>query len=375
MTLSQVSASGSGVAEVAPLETTEDWHEAIRSASKQKLGEHGRLRDITSLGGNARSFSSVKRFSLSFERSEIDACLKVHRRADKGFEEECVRWAWEEFMVLKTIHGVTDADGYPSVVRPILFLPALPGILLETNHGQILNEKLRARSLGRGLVQGAGALEELCEIYFDTGRNLKSVHGLGQDGRPRREFESFGPYTFDAEFILGEADRRVEKLELYLSGRQLADIQSEYRRLREHFVSCARGAFPLVPSHGDFTPVNIFVTGGRVTFFDFVNFHFGHPYEDVSRFLSYTLFLQKDPSAFGSRAIGRLTRSFVEGYDLDHWREDPVLAFFLHKNILRTLTGGLRFQNKPWPLNTLYRRGMLRVFRRWVEGGMALPRA
>lgn len=354
-------------------EETEIWERVVRETALVELEQYGRLLGIRPLGGTARSFSSVKRLALTFEDQELDVCLKVHRRTSKGFEPECVNWALEEFEVLQAIQRLAGDSARPSVVRPILFLPTLPGILLETNSGEILNDRLRSRRFGRGLVQGSKGLDELAGTFVEVGRNLRALHDLSRAVGSSQLVGSVRPWVLDADYVRAEADKGASIAFGHLRANK-DQAHERYRAARDQF-DFGQQEFQQVAAHGDFTPINIFVSGQQVTFFDFVNFHLGHPFEDVSRFLSFTFFLQKDPSAYGAADVSRLIAAFMDGYDLDGWRDEPALTFFFQKNIFRTLTGGLRFQGKRWPLSAFYTAGMLRVFRRWVERGMRLPGA
>ena len=338
------------------------------AANDATLSSLGSLVGIRPLEVNKRSFSTVRRFALAFEERELDVCLKIHRRSNRGFEQECVAWANEEYCVLKSLHTRAGDGSELSVVRPILFLPKLPGILMETHAGEILNDRLRRVRFGKN----SESWEELGRCFYDVGRNLKEMQRLSTEDPEVRGAFSLVRWVLDAEYVTDEADRGSASAVSFLKSSRRSAAERAYAESRAQFLATLREGYPTVAVHGDFTPVNVFARGERVTLFDFVNVHHGHPYEDVSRFLCYTYFLQKDPLSYGVSRVHRLMVDFMSGYGLEGWRDDAALRFFFQKNMFRTLGGGLRFQARRWPMRSLYRYLMLRVYRRWVDDGMGL---
>ena len=352
--------------------TTETITRELEEAVQDRLPEYGPLVAVTPQESSDGSYSNVVRYSLCFENRDLDVCLKIHRRRGMPFEQDCVGWADEEFRILKMLYASSQEGWSLSVVKPLLFLPRLPGILLETHPGEILNSVLKARRFRFGASRES--MSELERCYFGLGESLQDMQRLSLERAEAREgIAALSPWVLNADDVLESADRGVIKtLSLCRAGRRQA-AKKIYESTRRDFIALTTEDYPLVGAHGDFTPVNIFVSGSRVTMFDFVNFHLGHPFEDVSRFISYTYFLAKDPLSFCERDVSGLIGAFMEGYGLPDWRENAVLKFFFQKNIFRTLGGGLRFQNKSWLARSIYRWAMLRVFNRWIDSGMGLP--
>ena len=344
----------------------------LESVVRQRLNGHGRLLAVRPLQSRRRAFSNVLRFSLSFEERDLDVCLKIHRRTNAGFQEECVDWAKEEFTLLEVLYSASPEGSPLSVVRPLLFLPRLPGILLETHPGQVLNAAMKTRWLG--LRSPREPIERLAHYCFLAGKGLREMHRLTtEDERTLRTLSALSPIVIDAAGVLQAADDLFSRaFSLCRRGvRQAAE--PIFQSSRAAFVAATAGRYPLVGAHGDCTPLNVFIDGSRVTFFDLVNYHRGHAFEDVSRFISYTYFLQKNPLAFRRHEVSGLIRAFLEGYGLASWRTDPVLRFFFEKSMFRTLGGGFDLRSGRRPLKSLYRRAMLRVFQRWVTQGMPVP--
>ena len=351
-------------------ETTEVIRRELEEAIQDRLLEYGPLVAVTPLESNDRAYSNVLRFSLSFEKQDLDVCLKIHRRRGRPFEQDCARWADKEFRVLEILYACSQEECSLSVVKPLLFLPRIPGILLETHPGRILNAVLNARRFRFGASRES--MRELESCYFKLGESLEDMQQLSlEHGETKERIVALSPRVLNDD-VLESADRGINKsLSLCRTGRRQT-AKETYESTRRNFIALTAADYPLVGVHGDFTPVNVFVGGSRVTLFDFVNFHLGHPFEDVSRFISYTYFLRKDPSSFRKADVSNLIAAFMEGYGLTNWRENGVLMFFFQKNMFHTLSGGLRFQDKSWLARSLYERAMLRVFHRWIDHGMGL---
>jgi len=347
----------------------------IRSHVEAQVRRHligfGPLRAVTALHSKKRVYSSVMRFRLCFESQELDACVKIHRRSDTPGSEKRTVWAGKEFELLKIFHAAQGRAAQLSVVRPLLLLPDLPGILLETHPGQILSAVLNRRRLG--LAGWRGSRQELERHYAAVGSSLREFQDVSTtDAETRTALSGFPFRERGAPEVLADAEDGFRKALARVRPGHRPRAEEAFSASREAFLASTSAGFPRVGVHGDFTPVNVFVHQGRVTLFDFVNFHWGHMFEDVSRFVGYTYFLQKDPLSFRPIDISALISAFLEGYRLPGWRTDPVLGFFFKKSMCRTLGGGLRFQSKRWPWNTLYEKAMLRVFHRWIDQGMTL---
>jgi Phosphotransferase enzyme family len=346
-------------------------HAAVEEAARVQLGSHGRLLELVPVHASGRAYSKVHRMELRFEQDTLDVCLKLHRRDNPLHEEECVAWAAEEYTVLAAVHAAATASEELSVVRPLALLPQLPGILFETHHGTVLNSVLRVRGFGSGRRRRLGALE--C-YYRKLGVSLREFHGM-TTGHPDvvGTLAGLSLINYGADDLLKEADDGFERAMLLSSNGTRAQAEETYRSTREDFRRLVAADYAQVGVHGDFTPVNVFIDDAGVTLFDFVNFHRGHAYEDISRWISYTYFAQKDPLSLGRQDVARLTAAFMDGYGLPDWRTDPVLRFFFQKSMFRTLLGGFRFARRPGLGRAIYRRAMLRVFRQSVREGMCLP--
>jgi aminoglycoside phosphotransferase (APT) family kinase protein len=344
---------------------------AVEEAARVRLAQHGRLLEVTAMRSSGRAYSRVHRFQLKFEGEIVDACLKLHRHRDPALRERCVAWAREEFGVLEALHPASRKARELSVVRPLAFLPQLPGILLEAHEGVVLNTLLGARRLA---PRRARRFDELEAAYARLGVSLRELQELcTRDREVVRALAALSPLRFGREELLRQADETFERAMSLNGDVERAAAERLYHDAREAFRRSAPAEDALVAAHGDLTPVNVFVLGPKVTLFDFVNFHLGHPYEDVSRFVTYTCFLRKNPLSLGRRDVARLVDAFMDGYGLRGWRDDAVFGFFLQKSMYRTLGGGFRFVAKPWLSRTIYRRAMLRLFREWIREGMTVP--
>jgi Phosphotransferase enzyme family len=342
----------------------------IEDAVRAQIVEYGRLRAVNLAQSNYRAYSKVHRFVLDFERGSLDVCLKLHQRTSSS---EAREWAQEEFSVLGALYAASAVRRKTtelSVVRPLLFLPQLPGIVLETHHGAVLNDVLKARRLR----WWSRSIRQLEEHFEKLGISLREFQRLTvSDPEVVEVLNGLSPIDYSPNDFADEADRRFQGAMSLAGNENGASTQRLHEVSRRCFLEKVRDDYPRVGGHGDFTPVNVFVLGSRVTLFDFVNFNLGHPFEDVGRFISYTYFLRKDPLSMARRDVSRLVEAFMHGYGLAGWRSDPILRFFFQKSMYRTLEGGLRFLKKPWPAVTIYRRAMLLTFSRWVEEGMGLP--
>lgn len=331
----------------------------------------GALVAVEPAGARPGSQSHGQSFQIRFEGGTLDAYLKIHRRRGRGFEQECVAWAEEEFRLLTALHALAPASPPLAVVRPLVLIPTLPGILLERHRGVTLNELLKQGRLGLGSSYPA---DETRRIYQLVGASLRRLHGLLAAGTPlRAELEAFEMVETGLDRKLEQTERMLDRVLDHCRAEHRAVVESKYRYARRSFLDAVERPYPRAGVHGDFTPVNIFVDGGRPTLFDFVNFHLGHPFEDVGRFLSYTRFLRKDPLSAAGQEVGPLCEAFMDGYGLPGWRSNTVLQFFFQSSMFRTLSGGLRYQSRPWPLSMLYTRAMRRALDGWIAEGMGLP--
>jgi hypothetical protein len=344
---------------------------AVEEAARAQLADQGRLLAVTPVHSGGRAYSAVHRMELRFEKRTLDVCLKLYRPHDRIHEGQCVRWARKEFSVLGALHPGTLGAEELSVVKPLALLPELPGILLETDHGTVLNTVLKARRFG---VRRQRSIEALERCYRNLGVSLRELHDLTVENLAvAKALAGLSLRTASADDLVKEADEEFQGAMLLSTNGGWAVTERRYRLARENFCRLADAGPHRVGVHGDFTPVNVFVHDARATLFDFLTFHVGHPYEDVGRLLSYTYFEQKDPLSLRRRDVTRLIVAFMDGYGVPEWRGDPALEFFFQKGMFRTLRGGFRFAKRPGLARLIYRRAMLRVFHQWMKEGMALP--
>jgi len=350
---------------------SDDIRRQVELATRQGVPGYGVSLAVDPVGANRGSYSRGQRFRLTFDSGIVEAYLKIHCRRGRGFEQDCLLWAEEEFRLLSGLHEMAPSSAPLAVVKPLVLIPSLPGILLERHPGVTLNSLLQRGRLGLG---SGLAAEELRGIYRLAGESLRQLHGLLAEGTPlRMKLERFEILEPGLDSVLAETEGMLDHVLDNCRADHRAVVESAYRYARRAFLDAVERPFPRVGLHGDFTPVNMFVHQGRLTFFDFVNFHLGHPLEDVGRFLSYTRFLRKDPLSPAGREVRPLCEAFMEGYGLEGWRSNPVLLLFFQWAMFRTLSGGLRFQSWPWPLSTLYVGAMRRALDGWIAEGMGLP--
>lgn len=349
----------------------EQLRQTVEAAARAGVAGPGTLVAVESADARPGTQSQGHSFLLRFERGTLDTYLKIHRRRGRGFEQDCLAWAEEEFRLLSALHALAPGSPPLAVVRPLVLIPTLPGILFERHPGVTLNELLTRGRLGLGSSFPA---DELRQIYRLVGGSLRQLHGLLAAGTPlRADLDAFEMVETGLEQKLEETERMLNRVLDHCRAEHRAVVESTYRYARRAFLAAVERPYPRAGVHGDFTPVNIFVHEGRPTLFDFVNFHLGHPFEDVGRFLSYTRFLRKDPLSAAGHEVGPLCEAFMDGYGLQGWRSDPVLLFFFQSSMFRTLSGGLRYQSRPWPLSMLYTRAMRRALDAWIAEGMGLP--
>ncbi len=347
----------------------EHLRETVEAAVRAEVAGPGALLAVEPASVRPGSQSRGQSFVLRFEGGTLEAYLKIHRRRGRGFEQECVAWAEEEFRLLSALHSLAAPP--LAVVRPLALIPTLPGILFERHPGVTLNELLKQGRLGFGSGFPAS---ELRQIYRLAGSSLAQLHGLLAAGTPlRSRLDAYEMVEIGLEEKLEETEKMLNRVLDHCRAAHRAVVESKYRYARRAFLDAVERPYPQAGVHGDFTPVNMFVHEGRPALFDFVNFHLGHPFEDVSRFLSYTRFLRKDPLSAASQEVGPLCEAFMEGYALPGWQSDPVLLFFFLSSMFRTLSGGLRYQSRPWPLSIVYTRAMRRALDDWIAEGMGLP--
>jgi len=351
-------------------ELVEQVRRGVETAARSELANRGALSDVEVVGSSRLFYSTGCRLRLRFENGLLDVYVKIYRRSGKGFEEECVGWAREEFLLLQGVSEFARRLGGPPVVRPLLLLPEVPGVAFEYHPGRPLNELLRRR-----LGFGGRSIQELASLFRGVGEGLRQFHDLTRPGGAgRAHVEWLRPVEWGLDRVLTSTDEMGERAASLCRRSVRAPLERQYAAVRGAFRSAVADDYPRWGLHGDFTPVNVFVHDGDLTLFDFVNFALGHPYEDLSRFLAYIAFLPKDPLSFRAGEVSELCRAFLDGYGIgDDERQGPELAFFFQRSLFRTLGGGIRFQTRPWPLSALYAASMRRVLESRIAAGGGLP--
>lgn len=90
---------------------------------------------------------------------------------------------------------------------------------------------------------------------------------------------------------------------------------------------------PLVPTHGDFHPKNIFVSRHCLTVIDFDRFTFGHRERDLGFFIAQSMTMPRQPGKHFSRAR-KWNAAFLDGYTNETQSPDSAL---LHSYIVSAL--------------------------------------
>jgi len=352
------------------IELVEQVRRGVEAAARSELTDHGALNGVEIVGSSRLFYSTGCLLRLRFEQGPLDVYVKIYRRSGKGFEEECVGWAREEFLLLQGVSRLARQVGGPPVVRPLLLLPEVPGVAFEYHPGRPLNELLRRR-----LGFGGRSVAEIASLFRGVGRGLRQFHDLTRPGGAgRAHVEGLAPVEWGLDRVLASTDEMAERAASLCRRSVRGTLERQYADTRSAFCSAVGEDYPRWGLHGDFTPVNVFVHDGDLTLFDFVNFALGHPYEDLSRFLAYTAFLRKDPLSFSSGEVSELCRAFLDGYGIaNDERQGPELAFFFQRSLFRTLGGGIRFQTRSWPLSAIYAASMRRVLESRVAAGGGLP--
>jgi aminoglycoside phosphotransferase (APT) family kinase protein len=136
-------------------------------------------------------------------------------------------------------------------------------------------------------------------------------------------------------------DEEIAKTTLY--ARTLAaiapDIGPRVSDLAEGALAgiAAHSAGVLVPTHGDFQPKNIHVSGRRITVIDFDRFALADPARDVAHFIGQSLTMSY--SRTGSFAeIGPWVEAFADAYATRSGAAVPAtLPFFVVRTFLEIL--------------------------------------
>ena len=254
---------------------------------------------------------------------------KVYRadRGRKGFEALSLAW-----------NAGFRPPSLFTVVRPVAYVPARFLLLQEKAPGRavadIMFEEIRR-----------GRLEVAAEAMEQTARWLAAFHSLAVAGNSRLEQirTNLSRHQRELTEFLPDHAGRIERL-----------CQECLARLQE------RELMALVPSHGDFHPMNVFVAGdGRVTGIDLDTFGLQERTADVAYFLAETAIMGYHRlGSFDATAPAR--RHFLRSY-CDAWR--PVsserLGLYLALTFLQSLFydlcilhTGNKAMVEPWLTNS-----------------------
>lgn len=148
-----------------------------------------------------------------------------------------------------------------TVCQPLAWLPEQGMLLVERAPGLMLMDLIRGRAPETPAKVGAAA------------RWLATLHASGVEAKP---WNGAIPFLERCERELCQSLQK-----------QSSRISRIARRLCESF----RESHPLVPSHGDFHPMNIFVDDGRITLIDLDTFSMRERAADVAYFVAQTMIM------------------------------------------------------------------------------------
>ncbi len=179
--------------------------------------------------------------------------VKMHRRDGTRGSYEAMSRLWDAGFRLPSLY---------TIVRPVAYI---------ADHGLLVQEKAPGKLL-LDIILGRG--EDAADAVGRAARWLGALHTSRVQTHPRQA-------------RLGSAVTRF--------GTELAQLlptqASRIRRFADHALEelDSPDQSPLVPSHGDFHPKNVFITeAGRVTAIDFDTFGLQEAAADVAYFLAQT---------------------------------------------------------------------------------------
>lgn len=236
---------------------------------------------------------------LSVEKIVIG---KAYYRGDGAGTFDFMRELWD--------NGFAD-DPALTIPEPMAYVPELRLLL-------------QAQAVGRALYAYIDDPDAALVPVAATGRWLAKLHAT--------EVRSAAPLTRDFE---------ATKLSLYLG--ELAGALPEWAgRLAELtaavVAALARAADgPLVPTHGDYQPKNIYVSTGRVTVIDWDRFALAHPGRDVGHFLGQCMTMSYVRTGSFDR-IRPWNEAFLDSYTDDAAvGVDALLPAYLARTFLEIL--------------------------------------
>lgn len=199
-----------------------------------------------------------------------------------------------------------------TVVYPVAYVADRCFLLQEKAPGRLLGDII----FGEPDAAAVDALER-------TAGWLVALHAAAIDAQPRLDHvrESVARHGRGLMELLPQQAPRVDRL----AARVLAGLE-------------ARHLTPLVPSHGDFHPMNVFITdGGRVTAIDLDAFGLQERAADVAYMLAQTAIMgycRRGSFAATAQARHRLLRAYLKAVPtLSHQR----LALYLGMVFLQSL--------------------------------------
>ena len=247
-----------------------------------------------------RAASVVGELTITDGISWRDVVVKQQKVSDEE-NQEAVRRARAEFEVLTRLRASLDLpdDAVSGVVysvpRVVVFDEPRAAIVMSRAVGKPLDALIRS-------VRKRGTAGRLFVPLRRAGawlRRMQSATRSGEDGR----------HLLTAVVVLAMRDLSIAAV----SDRKLRKQQERVvETLQSLEARVAEKPLPVVGSHGDYRPANIFVGPRRVDVIDFETYREGVPVEDVGAFLVHLNLGFAYPVL--RRLLPRLEQAFLEGY-------------------------------------------------------------
>jgi len=297
-----------------------------------------------------RPYSQLARIRIGFSDGVERAYIKIYRhpRLGSGHNRSSAEREHDAHATLfEAFRGVDSC----SVVRPIASFPDLGGWVMEAVEGPTLAEELHRK--GHRLASPK-ASKTLLRAVAEAGTWLDHLH------RQIRRDESVSVEecgVLEDITTLLEQSTALDDLERQ---QMAAYAQNLVRQL-------GTDRLDVVGQHGEcYAPHHIFVTNGRLLVFDITGIKYGPLFEDLSNLWVGLEALRKYP-LFSEPDVQRLQRAFLEGYGSDIDPQNPALALYELKNMLKLSSSWSRGAAKDW--RGWARRSNGRWFiRRWLAG-------
>lgn len=204
-----------------------------------------------------------------------------------------------------------ERDPWLTIPEPIAYVPALELLLQERAGGKALH----------GDVEDPARSNEKARR---TARWLAKLHATRLTRAPTL------PPSYEEE--------RLSRYGRAL-GRLFPGLACRIERIAGRVASslAALGAHPLVPTHGDFQPRNIHVSGDRITVFDFDRCAMAHPARDLGHFIGQCMTMSYVRAA-SFREIEPWNAAFLDEYGRHaSLQADPALSAFVARTFLEVL--------------------------------------